>query len=870
MTSTPGGTGEAGGRVLALASHPGYAPARPQILLQRSLRAAPLIGRRAELAAVLELLDDRSVRLVTLTGRGGVGKTRLALEACWALDSARPGSVAMVSLANVQEPELVLAEVATQLGVPTLPGQPLAAAVIRWLGRSPLVLLVDNFEHILGAAKRLTDLLDACEDLKLLVTSQARLPLRPERALNLGPLPVPEPGVADLADLVDQPAVALYCDRARAVDHRFALNSANAGAVATLCRQLEGLPLALELAAARAATVPAAQVLARLPGARLDVLRSPRLDAPARHQDLRAAIGWTYQLLPLAEQGLLRRLSVIGAPFEVDDAEALAADEPADALDGLSTLVDLHLVEATPVRDTASFELTPSIRDFAREELIASGEYEATEMTWASWLAGRARSAANALHAPDPDAWWDWLDRAHDRLLGALQACLARERADEALDLLAALAPQWVLRALDPAYRRLLERAIEMAERRESHTGALAEAWTWSARLGLQVPTPDRADVLVERLRRAEALARSLGDHDRLLRVLELVAFVAWRSTWEQNDQADEAEQTKAALSEGLQRAKAALSEGLELARRSGATGWLARFEVQWGRFLTITGDDDAALAACLSGLAHAREVNDTAAALDAALQLQTMTARSPAAAAALPPPQQLLDMARTTHQTAIAALLLPTFAVQAAAAGDVALAARWCRQGLELSGLDPSSFLTAFAVFAAVEIAALKGDHELAARLHGRLLDSERLVDAVIPPDFATAHRSVVTGLRDALDADSFAAHVAEGATVPWTTLLRELDSYLAGTAHPQPTTPASPATVHDHSRHPELTNRQHEVVKLLARGLTNKEIAQTLGITPKTVMHHTVAIYQTLGVRGRSETVAWAFQAGIAPEPG
>ena len=870
MTGTADGGGDGGGRVLALASHPGYRPARPQIPLQRSLQAAPLIGRQAELAAVLELLDDPSVRLVTLTGRGGVGKTRLALEACWALDAARPGSVGLVSLANVQEPELVLAEVAAQLGVPTLPGQPLAAALTRWLDRSPLVLLVDNFEHILGAAKRLTDLLDACEDLRLLVTSQGRLSLRPERALHLGPLAVPAPGLADPATLVDQPAVALYCDRARAVDHRFRLTSGNAGAVAALCRQLEGLPLAIELAAARAATVPAAQVLARLPGARLDVLRSPRLDAPARHQGLRAAIGWTYQLLSLTEQGLLRRLSVIGAPFELDDAEALAGDEPGDPLDGLSTLVDLHLVEAMPVGDTASFELIPSIRDFAREELIALGDLEATEGAWASGLAGRARSAANALHAPDPDACWDWLDRAHDRLLHALQACMARERADEALDLLAALAPQWVLRALEPAHHQMLEHAIELAEARDNHTGALAEAWTWSARLGLQVLTPDRADVLIGRLRRAEALARSLGDHDRLLRVLELNAFVAWRSTWAQNDATDEAEQKKAAPSEGLERARAALSEGLELARRPGASGWLARFEVQWGRFLTITGDDDAALAACLSGLAHARQANDTAAALDAALQLQTMAARSPEAAAALPPPQQLLDMARTTHQTAIAALLLPTFAVQAAAAGDAALAARWCRQGLELSGLDPSSFLTAFAVFAAVEIAALNGDHELAARLHGRLLDSERLVNAVIPPDFATAHQSVVTGLRDALGADRFASQLAEGATVPWPSLLRELDSYLALTGDPQPTTPASPATVREQSRDPGLTNRQREVVKLLARGLTNKEIAQTLGITPKTVMHHTAAIYQSLGVRGRSETVAWAFQAGMAPEPG
>ena len=153
MTSIAAGGEEGARRLVGLASYQGYRPARSHLLLQRSLQAAPLIGRQAELAVVLELLDDPSVRLVTLTGRSGVGKTRLALEVGWARDVARPGSVCMVSLANVPEPGLVWAEMAAQLEVPTLPGQPLAAALIRWLDRFPLVLVVDNFEHVLEARR---------------------------------------------------------------------------------------------------------------------------------------------------------------------------------------------------------------------------------------------------------------------------------------------------------------------------------------------------------------------------------------------------------------------------------------------------------------------------------------------------------------------------------------------------------------------------------------------------------------------------------------------------------------------------------------------------------------------------------------------
>jgi predicted ATPase/DNA-binding CsgD family transcriptional regulator len=861
MTSLAAGGGENGRRIVDLANYQDFGPSRSQLLLQRSLQAAPLIGRQDDLAVLTELLDDPSIRLVTVAGRSGVGKTRLALEVGWARDVVHPGSVCMVSLANLQEPDLALAEIAAQLEVPTLPAQSLAAAVIRWLDRSPLLLIIDNFEHILGIAHRMTGLLDACQQLKLLVTSQAPLHLRPERVLRLGPLPVPPAGSVDPSTIIDQPAVALYCDRARAVDYRFSLNADNTSTVVELCRQLEGLPLAIELAAARAPTMPAAAVLTRLAGGRLDVLRSPRPDAPARHQDLRAAIAWTFDLLSPAEQDLLRRLSVVGAPFEVDDAEALAGDQFGHVLDGLSTLVDLHLVESMPMRDLSNFDLPPSIRDFGREELTAIGDLAAIEGAWTFWLAGRARSAAKGLHYSDPDAWWDWLDRAYDQLLHALQVCLAGQRPAEALDLLGALAPQWVNRALESAHRQLLERTIEMAERQEHHTGALAEAWTWSAQLGLERLTPDRPDLLVDRLGRAEALARSLADDDRLLHILEVNAFVAWRSTWARGNPMDQ-----------LERIKATFAEGLELARRTGATGWLARFEVHWGQALASEGDEDGSLIAVLSGLDHARQANDTAAILDAASMLQTMATRSPEAAAALPPPQQLLEMAYRTHQPAIAAVLLPTLAVQAAAAGDLADAAQRCRQGLRLSGLDPSSFLTGMAAFAAVEIAAANGDREVAARLHGRLLDSEQPLYAVIPPPFVTAHQTVISGLRDSLGADSFATFTAEGARRPWPSILRELDDYLEGVAvrqPPAPAAPVSPATGRDQRRRHGLTDRQEDVVRLLANGYSNKEIAQALGVTPKTAMHHTAAIYQKLGVRGRSETVAWAIRTGIAPLP-
>jgi predicted ATPase/DNA-binding CsgD family transcriptional regulator len=818
--------------------------------LRRSVQSAPLIGREAELAAVLRLVADPSVRLVSLVGRGGVGKTRLALEVAWTLDAGRPGSVVVVSLASVPAPQLVAAEIADQLQITIRPGQSAVDAVARWLRGAPrMALVLDNFEHLLDGADVLTDLLDACDQLQMIVTSQAPLRLRPERVVPLSPLPVPAEGIADLRDVAAQPAVALYCDRAKAASDRFRLEPANAVAVVSLCRELEGLPLAIELAAARAASLPAAELLARLPSRRLDVLRAPQPDSPARHHDIRAAIGWTYNLLPAAERDLLRRLSVAGAAFEIEDAEALTATEPADVLDALSSLVDVHLLTPVFADDYTRFELPPSVRDFASEQLKASGDLAAVENGWLTWLAARARAAGSGLTDPEPDEWWFWLEGAHDCLRIALQACLDAERAADALDLLTGLAPFWNARASHAAHSALLDKAIGLAQAQDLRSVQLSEALLWSGLMGLRVLLPANKAEYIERLTRGEELARSLGDSRMILRALHCRISVC-------------------AITGEFERAALDADEGLAIARRLGVPGWIIRFELIAARFANAAGDEEQALRLSLSALATARRGGDTRAILEAAVLLQLWIPGSQAASAALPSPSQLITMAGAIRQTAIQTVLLPSFALQALAADDSAAAADWCAQGLQLSGDDPSSIPAGYSLLAAAQIAAHVGDLVLAASIHGRLRGAQDLLYAALDQAHISAYETAIEQVRAELGMDAFEAAAATGAGLDWVSAVTKVKGYLREVTRRPGSQPPQAAITPVLPPAQPLTRRQLEVVRLLAGGLTNKEIAGRLGMTPKTVMHHTVAVYQRLGVRGRSEAVAWAIRAGVAPE--
>ncbi len=787
------------------------------------------------------LLADPSVRLVTVTGRSGVGKTRLALEVAWAQDAAWPGSAFVVSLAAVPGPEFVLAAVAAQLDIALLPGLTAADAVTGWLRRGARLLLLDNFEHLLDAAHLVADLLDACDGLQLLVTSQAPLRLAAERIVRLAPLPLPDAQPTGLAIVAGQPAVALYCDRARAADYGFRLGTDNVSAVAALCRELEGLPLAIELAAARAVTMPAADIVSRLTSGRLDVLRSARPGSPARHRDLRSAIGWTYGLLSGRERRLLTRLSVAGGAFEFEDAEALDGGTAGEVLDALSALVDFHLLTPRAADGHAQFELPPSVREFGGEELQAAGDTGLVQEVWLTWLAGRSLAAAEGLMLPKPDEWWRWLRDAQDCLASAVQTALDMSLPELAVDVLSGLLPYWNARGFHPAHHQLLDRAIEMAERSELRSAALADALLWSGLAGSWILTGGDQGKYSGRLRQGEELARSLADH-RLIVLALYHRILAAPMTGE------------------LAQVGAMLAEGIELATQLDTPGWIARFELTMARMAAMMGDSQRAVATGLVALESARRGGDTRAEIEVATLLLLLAPDEPAAAAALPSPERLLAMSQSIHQTLLEVALLPQFARQATAAGDLTAAANWCADALAVSGFGPSSFPAGFALVAATEVMAARGDCAFAARVHGRLAGVLPQIYAAVGGMIQAAHEPVVAGLREELGQRGYDEAVAAGQWTPWEQMVAEVRDYFEA-LRPAGTRRTGPAE----SAPDLLTARQLDVVRLLASGLTNKEIASQLGLTPKTVMHHTVAVYQRLDVRGRSEAVAWAVRTGV-----
>jgi predicted ATPase/DNA-binding CsgD family transcriptional regulator len=382
------------------------------------------IGRRRELTEVRQGLA-RS-RLLTLTGAGGAGKTRLALHASVTLDRAFPDGVRLVELAQISEGPQVGQAVAAGLGLSDVPARRLPQVLTEHLSTRHLLLILDNCEHVLDACGELVDmLLAACPQLHVLATSRQPLGIAGETILHVPSLPCPEPGLAvSSSELVAYDAVRLLVERAQAVVPGFEVTAANASALAEVCRRLDGLPLALELAAARLKALTVEQLLQRLDD-RFRLLRVGNRAAPARHQALRTAIDWSHDLLSHPERVLARRLAVFPGDFDLEAVEAICAggevpDE--DTLDLLASLVERSLVSATPAGSRMRYRLPETIRQYFGERLSEAREEAGLKQRHLGWYADLAAAADSEWLGPRQGEWLDRLEGEHDNLRAALDA----------------------------------------------------------------------------------------------------------------------------------------------------------------------------------------------------------------------------------------------------------------------------------------------------------------------------------------------------------------------------------------------------------------------------------------------------------------
>jgi len=448
-----------------------FASLEPAAIRSNRLPAEPtrLLGRVDQLAKLRKQLLSSDVRLVTLTGTGGSGKTRLAVALARDLRSSFRDGVVFVDLSPIRDASLVVLATAHAVGLQEGGRTAIADLLTEYLRERHTLLVLDNIEQVLAAAPELSDLLGECPGVKMLVTSRVALRVRWEHQAFVPPLALPDPAARDVEAIARSPAVALFVQRARAANGAFELTRENCQAVAAVCTALDGLPLALELAAARIRVLPPAVMLERL-GSRLGLLRSGPRDAPGRHQSLRAAIDWSFELLNPVEQTLLRRLSVFVGGATLDAVErvcVIPAEGPSQVLDTLGALIDGSLVMALKqdgrTGQTVRFEQLETLREYGAEKQQLTAEATRIQASHAGYFLELAETAWPQLVAHDQRRWLDMLEREHDNLRAALKWFTAAGDTDGALRLAASLWRFWWLRGHLGEGQRWLEIALARA-----------------------------------------------------------------------------------------------------------------------------------------------------------------------------------------------------------------------------------------------------------------------------------------------------------------------------------------------------------------------------------------------------------------------
>ena len=753
--------------------------------------ATELIGRKDEVATLRAMLEAEGARLLTLTGPGGSGKTRLAVAAATDLAGAFPGGVFFVDLSPLRDPALVLPTVAGVVGARESADVPPAEALARSLGERSVLLVLDNCEQVVDAAPDVAGLLDACPGVAALATSREPLRVWRERVFPVPPLALPE-GTTPQA-VAAAPATALFVERARAVRPDFALTPENAAAVAEICRRLDGLPLAIELAAARVALLPPAALATRLDRA-LEVLTAGPRDAPARHRTLRAAIAWSHEMLGPEEQPLFRRLAVFAGGCSLEDVEAVCGDG-LDVLAALGGLVAKSLLRQEDAAGEARFRMLETVREYALDRLRESGEEGALRGRHAGYFATLAERAESGVLGPAQVAWQARLARENDNLRAALGWSLDGGDAEVGLRIAAALKMFWRVQ------------------------GQLREARTWLAAAlarGAQAPAALRARVLDD----AGSFASAQGDYERA-RAHQEEALALRRGVADEDQIAASLQSLGALLIRAgdYRAAAAALEEALALRRATGESHGLALVLMGRGQVATLLGDPERAEATLHEALGLFDTLGDRR------------------------------RVARCHHYLAGAALAKGALAEAAAhaAAGLAGFRGVGYRLGMTECLETAARVLLArgqapVAVFASAAADAARTDMALARNAP----ESEE-------------HADMVASGRRRLGEAGFTAAWERGAPTPLEGAAEHaLDALRA-------TVPAEPGRAPERGPAGSLSAREREVAGLVARGMTNRQIAEELVISERTAESHVSSVLGKLELANRAQLTAWAIEHGL-----
>src|SRR5215204_5645368 len=449
------------------------------------LQHTPLIGREREVEEVCARLRSPGVRILTLTGPGGAGKTRVGLQAAAELLMEFEDGIFFVALAAIADPALVASTIARTLGLTESSTQPPEQLLKGYLHDRQTLLVLDNFEQVLESAPLLDELLSAAPNLKILATSRTPLRLYGEHEFPVPPLSLPDPGsLPPVEHLTRYGAVRLFVERARAVKPDFSLTEENAPAVVEICARLDGLPLAIELAAARTKLLPPRAMLDRL-GDRLKLLTGGARNLPQRQRTLRSAIEWSYELLDAGEMTLFSRLAVFSGGCTLEAMEAICDAEselPMDILEGTSSLMDKSLLrQEEGAEGEPRFVMLETIHEYGRERLNKSGEAEEIRRLHAEYFLALAELGESKLRGPEEAKWLECLEIEHDNMRDALSRALDAEEAELALRLAGALWRFWWMRGYYDEGRRWLEAALAKDGRASAARAKALEAVGWLA-----------------------------------------------------------------------------------------------------------------------------------------------------------------------------------------------------------------------------------------------------------------------------------------------------------------------------------------------------------------------------------------------------